>query len=579
MNRFFRKIRERLVLSLAMIAAFSTAEAAVVEQIGDRYIINVSEMNLNGDETLMDVLLMCPEVITLDAQTPLTESLYGQYAIRIDNIGLGIDTKTYLNTTRASEIDKIKICQNPGVMKGCGGLKQVIDIYLRRGNNGTSGRVAISGDSYGGGATYVSALHQQENMRLLGIVEGNMLRSKNDAGITNHGSHEGVKLNMVWDITSKDNLELDLSQYYTRNRASGADGVYDRGTHLEFVYLRTLSEAGSYGLVQGGGDYYTQNEVGVHNRSTYPFIVLEFSFPLINHNLWMTAGIETGYSGETDVVADYTNRSRYEDGYVQLDWNIGKWGFMIGDRFRVINFWQNALKLGNEYEHTTSNHAYTVTAYHRFNEGNTLQGTFARRYYNASFDDFITDGTYYNPITQNIMAGKVYTPDYDKHIAYISELKYTYSKPDFVLGALVKNIRQDLAIGHDNTLGVGTTAFWHTGALRLNVGVNYFWQKTTIAPDKKEYMNFVNLKLAPQVTLDGGWRIASTMLYNSRKAYDTVADDGFFNPTPANFYADVTVAKNFGKEWLIEGKYHDIAGQHTGNRAVTVGVTYFWGKK
>lgn len=92
-------------------------------------------------------------------------------------------------------------------------------------------------------------------------------------------------------------------------------------------------------------------------------------------------------------------------------------------------------------------------------------------------------------------------------------------------------------------------------------------------------MNFVNLKLAPQVTLDGGWRIASTMLYNSRKAYDTVADDGFFNPTPANFYADVTVAKNFGKEWLIEGKYHDIAGQHTGNRAVTVGVTYFWGKK
>lgn len=579
MNTYFRKIRERLILSLAMIATVSTVEAAVVEHIGDRYIINVSEMNLNGDETLMDVLLMCPEVITLDAQTPLTESLYGQYVIRIDNIGLGIDTKTYLNTTRANEIEKIKICQNPGVLKGCNGLKQVIDIVLRKGDNGTSGRVSVNGDSYGGGTAFVSALHQQDNLRLFGIAEGNILRSKNDAGITNHGSHEGMKLNMVWDITSKDNLELDLSQYYTRNRASGADGVYDRGTHLEFVYLRTLSDAGAYGLVQGGGDYYTQNEVGVHNRSTYPFIVFEFAFPLINHNFWITAGIETGYSGETDVVADYTNRSRYEDGYLQLDWNIGKWGFMIGDRFRVINFWQNTLKLGNEYEHTTSNHAYTVTAYHRFNEGNTLQGTFTRRYYNASFDDFITDGTYYNPITQNIMAGKVYTPDYDKHIAYISELKYTYSKPDFVLGALVKNIRQDLAVGHDNTLGVGTTAFWHTGALRLNVGVNYFWQNTTLASDKKEYMNFVNLKLAPQVTLDGGWRIASTLLYNSRKAYDTVADDGFFSPTPANLYTDVTVAKNFGKEWLVEGKYHDIAGQHTGNRAVTVGVTYFWGKK
>ena len=572
MDNCFKKTGRKLLLSLATLCAAVSADAAVVEHIGDRYIINVSEMNLNGEETLMDVLMMCPEVITLDAKTPLTESLYGQYAVRIDNIGLGIDTETYFKNTRAREIDKIKICQNPGVMKGCGGLKQVIDIYLRKGENGTSGRVAVSGDSYGGGSTYVSALHQQDNLRLFGIAEGNLQRSKDDNGITNHGSHEGVKLNMVWDVTSKDNVELDLSQYYARNRASGEAGAYDRGTHLEFVYLRTLSEAGSYGLVQCGGDYYTQTGAGVHNRSTYPFILFEFAYPIINHNLWVTTGIETGYTGETDAVADYTNRSRYEDGYIQLDWNIGKWGFMVGDRFRVINFWQNELKLGNEYEHTTSNHAYTVSAYHRFNEGNTLQGTFARRYYNAGFSDFVTDGQYYNPALQQMVAGKVYTPDYDKHIAYISELKYTYSKPDFVLGALVKNIRQDLSEGHDNTLCVGTTAFWHKGVLRVNAGFNYFWQKTTYSADNKKYNNFVNFKLAPQVSLDNGWRFTSTLLYNSRKAYESE----FY--TPANFYADVAVSKSIGKNWLLEGKYHDIAGQHTGNRAATVGVTYYWGK-
>lgn len=572
MNKIFKKIGGKFLLSLAVIGTASAADAAVVEHIGDRYIINVSEMNLNGDETLMDVLLMCPEVITLDAKTPLTESLYGQYAVRIDNIGLGIDTETFFKNTRARDVEKIKICQNPGVLKGCGGLKQVIDINLRKRENGTGGRVALNGDSYGGGTAYVSALHQQENLRLFGIAEGNILRSKDDDGIVNHGSHEGAKLNMLWDITPKDNLELDFSQYYSRNRVSGGAGDYDRGAHLEFVYMRSLSDAGAYALAQGGGDYYTQTGVDKHNRSTAPFILFEFSFPLVNHNLWMTAGIETGYSGETNVVADYTNRSRYEDGYVQLDWNIGKWGFTVGDRFRVLNFWQNELKWGNEYEHTTSNHAYTVSAYHRFNEGNTVQGTFARRYYNAGFSDFITDGEYYNPVAQRVETGKVYTPDYDKHIAYISELKYTYSKPDFVFGALAKNIRQDLAVGHDNTMSLGATAFWHKGVFRVNAGFNYFWQKTTYSAENKKYNNFVNFKLAPQVSLNYGWRFASTLLYNSRKAYDSE----FY--TPANFYADVTVAKNIGKQWLVEGKYHDIAGQHTGNRAVTVGVTYFWGK-
>ena len=58
-------------------------------------------------------------------------------------------------------------------------------------------------------------------MRLFGIAEGNILRSKDDAGIVNHGSHEGAKLNMLWDITPKDNLELDFSPY-----ASGGGALF-----------------------------------------------------------------------------------------------------------------------------------------------------------------------------------------------------------------------------------------------------------------------------------------------------------------------------------------------------------------
>ena len=34
--------------------------AAPIEHIGDRYIMHVSEMELTGEESLLDVLMMCP---------------------------------------------------------------------------------------------------------------------------------------------------------------------------------------------------------------------------------------------------------------------------------------------------------------------------------------------------------------------------------------------------------------------------------------------------------------------------------------------------------------------------------------
>lgn len=576
MIRNIKQMRNRVFLSFCVLFSVTVSEASVVEHLGDRYIINVSEMNLDGDETLLEVLMMCPEVITLDGNNVIGgdpfADLYGRFALRIDNIEYGMNYNIFLNTIRAREIDKIKVCQNPGVLKGCGGLKQVIDIKLRKTDNGTGGRVALTGDTYGGASAFVSALHQQDNIRLLGMAEGNIQRSKNDNGITNHGSHESAKVNLVWDITSKDNLELDFVQSYNRNRASFSAADYSRSTRFEFAYTRSLSDAGAYALLQGAGEYDSNNTIGQHNRSTYPYFLAEFGFPIISHNLWMTAGMETGYSAETDVVADFTNRSRYEDGYVQLDWNISKWGFMIGDRFRTFNYWVNNLRLDNEYEHTTSNHAYTVTAYHRFNDANTLQGTFTRRYYNPVFEDFIIQVNSGDTKYMNAVDGKIYTPDYEKRIAYVSELKYTYGTPDFVFGGLVKNIRQDLVAGHDNTLSIGVTTFWHKDIFRVTAGFNYFWQKTSYSADNKAYNNFVTLKLAPQITLNNGWQMTSTMLYNSRKAYDSE----FY--TPANFYADVTVSKSFGRQWLVEVNYHDIVGQHTGNRAATLGVTYFWGK-
>ena len=95
---------------------------------------------------------------------------------------------------------------------------------------------------------------------------------------------------------------------------------------------------------------------------------------------------------------------------------------MVGDRYRTIHFHPKQLKTEEKWKNTTHNHSYTLSIYHQFTPGNTLQGTFCRRIFNPDFGDFITAGD---------MEGAwkpAYTADISERLAYVAELKYTYSR-------------------------------------------------------------------------------------------------------------------------------------------------------
>ena len=601
------KTSRLLLLALALGGANQQLAAAPIEHIGDRYMIHVPELELTGEESLLDVLMMCPEVMTLDGNNIIGgdpfANLYGKFVIRIDNQEYGLDYATLLHHFKAREIETIKVCQNAEVMKGCSSLKKVIDITLRKSENGVSGRVGFFGDTYGGGKGIVSVLSQQQKLRILSHVEGSMQRSSfhpqgayaGDNGSTsiNHYSHEGAKLNILWTPTEKDVLEVDAMQTYTRNHFSGDAADFVRAYHLQADYTRTLGENGSSILFtlgaenisdQGGSsasDFELSSDAGIglnaglppyRNHFTYPFVVVEYATPVFSQNLWITAGFEGGLSIEKNCVKGYTNHSNYQDLYGQIDYHIGKWGFMVGDRYRTIHFHPKQLETEEKWKNTTHNHSYTLSIYHQFTPGNTLQGTFCRRIFNPDFGDFITAGD---------MEGAwkpVYTADISERLAYVAELKYTYSKPNLVVSTSVKNIHQDLpGVDRDNTLGIGTTAFWHKGILRLTAGFNYFWEKaevfeTDIKPQRKtqEYSHFAVFKLAPQLSLPSGWRLASNMIWCTRRHTITP------NYTPANLYAEMGVYKTINRHWTLEGRYHDIAGQHFGNRAAMLGGTYYF---
>ena len=565
--------------------------AAPIEHIGDRYIMHVSEMELTGEESLLDVLMMCPEVISLDGNNIIGgdpfANQYGKFVIRIDNQEYGLDYATLLHHFKAREIESIKVCQNAEVMKGCSSLKKVIDITLRKGENGVSGRVGLFGDTYGGGKGIVSVLSQQDDLRILSHVEGNFQRTSNSdkdayqnqsSNTINHYLHEGAKLNVLWTPTSKDILEVDAMQTYTRNHFTHSPADYVRAYHLQADYTRTLGENGSSILFTLGAEHISDNgrtqeesqTFPYQNHSTYPFAVIEYASPILTKDLWITAGFEGGLSIEKNCIADYINHSNYEDFYVQLDYNIGKWGFMAGERYRIINFRPKQIASISNWEHTTHNHIYSFSAYYTFTPGHTLQGTFCRRIFNPEFGDFVTAGD---------MEGAwkpTYTTDIRNSLANVMELKYTYSKPNLVVSTSVKNIHQHrIDNNHDNTLGIGTTAFWHTGILRLTAGFNYFWERAETPVEETSlrdtsYHNFAVFKLAPQLTLPDGWRLTSNLIWCTYRHTATPAY------TPANLYAEVGLYKNISKHLTLEGRFHDIASQHFGNRAATIGCTYYF---
>lgn len=557
---------------IALAGCATTASAQVITHQADRYVINVEEMDLNGEETILDILMMLPDVITIDGKTAIgndinnrnQKRLFGQYAVRIDNMNILINPEVYVRNTKAREVKYIKVCTNPGIQKGCGGMKQVIDIYYRKPEQGNKGRVAIEGDSYGQANTHITDWQTGDNYYLHTIVQGALENRKYDDGSKAHAAEEDVKMNLVWDITEKDNLELMGTQYFKRENQQGGIPEFSRFYQFDYAYTRDLGPGGAYFLFQGGVDYNHNTTVGVRELSTNPFAVLELGAPFISKNLYINGGLETGYSATTTGIGETTTaRERYEDFYAQLDWNYRKFHFSIGDRLRLTTKWyEGVFTNSNErYNHTSTNNHVTVTSWLDVNEHNTIQGTFTRRFFGPEI-----------PTLAGFIAGK----EMKESPVYTTELRYTYQKKDFNIMGIIKNLHTNNAnvrygsdIDHDNILQIGATAYIHKGALRLSAGIDYNWQKSSYSYGNR-YNNFINLKLVPQLSLKDGWRFTSTLLYNSRKAYDSE----FY--APANFYAEIGASKELSEKLLVEAKFHDIVGQHTGNRAVSVGVTYSW---
>ena len=336
------------------------ADDDIIEFLGDRYVIHVDKMNPDSEMTLLDVLNTCPEYLSIHGK-----KIDQVYTLRIDNIDLYVDGETFLANVKAREIDYIQITNNSSVAKSVAGTKGVIDVYYRQ-DIKTDGKVALSGSTHGNGMAYADIKGSTEKLTVQAYALARSSYGKSyplDVNrMTNRDFEENLHVNLDWKLSPSDRLIVRSTQKFGNKKLK----LYNPG------------------LIDTRPDY-----------RRYGFV--EFNTPLFTPDLWLLIGAEMDYENTWNVGK---NRAQYllTDFYAQLDYTHGPWVLTLGDRFRIMSFWNRQYDTPDQslWSHNRNNHSYLASVGYRAGRS-FFQTLFTRRYFVPEVNDFMVDET--SPVT------------------------------------------------------------------------------------------------------------------------------------------------------------------------------------
>ena len=576
----FKKITLNIMLAVALGMSGVTARAAddgdIVEFQGDRYVIHVDKMGADSEMTLLDVLNTCPEFMSINGK-----KIDQNYKLRVDNIDLVVDVETFLANVKACEIDRIHVCSNTSVAKAVGGTRGVIDVYYRD-DVKTDGKVAVTGNTYGNGMAYADVANKSERLTVRGYALARSSYGKAyPTGVykmTDRGLAENVHLSLDWKMSQSDKLFIKVYQKFDNNKQKIFDPellethpYYNRYVGLVLSYSHSFKNDAIL-FAEIGSDYTRETSDGDRMGDSYPYGFVEFNTPVFTPDLWLMVGAEMDYENTC-----YFGRNREQhlvtDFYAQLDYSHGPWVLTMGDRYRMMNYWNRRYDSDDHslWTHARSNHCYLASVGYRAGH-HFVQGMFARRFFIPEVSDFLVDET--APTT----ALKYDAGSYNTCLAHQGVLRYSYQQQGLCYHASVENNwYTDLATPNYQELGFRNSVYWKTGPWELTLGANYYYHHIDAgSKTDSDYDNYYTLKFAPVLNLPKGFRLSSTLLYSSRR---TMED------RHAHLFATVKANKQLGRKCNVFAEFHDIAGYATGywlqqaglyqNRAVSVGATIY----
>ena len=563
------------VLCMNGLTAHAADNDEIIEFQGDRYVIHVDKMNPDSEMTLLDVLNTCPEYLSVNGKM-----IDLNYTLRADNINIIVDQESFLANVKACEIDRIQICSNSSVAKAVGGTKGVIDIYYRE-DVKTDGKVAVAGSTYGNGMVYADVTNRSEKLTVQGY---GMVRTSYGKAypldkdyMTDRGLAENLYLNLDWKISQSDKLIIKAFQEFDNTKQklftpglAEALPFYNRYTGLVLSYAHTFKNDALL-FAEIGSDY-TSTTSDSKKGDCYPYAFVEFNTPFFTPDLWLMIGAEMDYEN-TWYIGERREQYLVTDFYAQFDYTHGPWVLTLGDRFRMMNYWNRQYDSEDQsmWAHNRNNHCYLASVGYKAGR-HFFQGLFARRFFIPEVNDFLIDET------APTNARRFDADGYSTNLAHQGVVRYSYQQKNFFLHSSVEGTwHNHLPTPNYQEIGFRNSVFWRTGPWELTLGANYYYHHVDAgAYSDSDHDNFVTLKLAPVLNLSHGFRLSSTLLYSSRRDMDD---------RHAHLFATVKANKQLGKKCNVFAEFHDLAGYVTGywqqltglyqNRALSVGATFY----
>ena len=254
-----------ICLFLIHFIAFAEGDEPVIEIKADRTYIYPQRMELTGEESLMDILLMVPDLMVAGY-----EDVIASYNLRIDNCPVNGDNRLILRQMKAKDIAKIQVCDNTGVAKGTIGMGRVLDINMKTPD-------ALSGFVEGQGGF---------GKELAGIATANALYGSRNTDLYANvsyryqgGNEEYLTLHMTNRFGARDRLLTYFTQLYfgpafrrfEQDHGPGeilphlqraGDGTARRGRISVFRRSGTLQHAAH---VYRGAEYAFADRAAVHD--------------------------------------------------------------------------------------------------------------------------------------------------------------------------------------------------------------------------------------------------------------------------------------------------------------------------
>ena len=506
MNRHFLILFSFLLLS---VPTFAESGLPVVEIKADRTMIYPQRMELTGEETLMDVLQMVPELMIAGY-----EDVIDSYNLRIDNCPMNGDTRLILSQMKAKDIAKIQVCDNTGVAKGTIGMGRVLDINMKMPER-LNGFVEGQGD-FGKEVAGIGAVNALYGSKATDLYANASYRHQN-------GNEEYLTLHMTNRFDERNKLLTYFTQQYLDHPAGTSRKVMGRAR-----YFHTFNDVGTELLIVGGYQY--ASDPALSNK--LPLYIVELNTPLLTKQLSMMLGVEGDFQmtkqKDTDRSWDVFNN----DIYLQFTYALPQWKLTVGNRVMFYNY--KLMDAGISQKHADTRDNANACVVYVPDSRNQIQLGYYRKYYNPSYQSLFMNAITLSDEEWAITKGQLVERTINQ-----MKLAYAYSKQRLT----VQTEASYYAIEDgENFTELGASAYWKTKWLSLTGGSNLYAAKSG---------TYASFRIAPTAYLSHTWQIGMQVVYYTKKSPKREA-------TGVPVYGCLSVNKQLGNSWNLGIDWHDM---------------------